>query len=219
MLRLPRYRPIWDGTLHAVRRSPEVPVGRNAKRFRPLGIETVRYVQRDIRTVSERRSDSPKVIDVLMADHQGLDLSILKEAVDAFLGKAAVHPGRIPTGIAQYSMEHAARCFRFQQGEKSSGIIRMEVAKGRPRNPIMIDCEAAGGLDVVEHLLRGVPAGFRDTENPQPIQDPDVEGRVNGGWASSSPPPGQWLPTGYGLARPSPDRPLPLDSGLHRRIP
>jgi hypothetical protein len=115
-----------------------------------------------------------------VTDHQRLDLPVLQESINTLLGKASVHPSRIPACVEQYATACAIRGFRLQQSGKASGIVGMQVAEWWPGNPVLIDIEAACGVDVIEHLLRVKPARLRDTENPKMIQNADVDGRLSG---------------------------------------
>jgi hypothetical protein len=90
------------------------------------GMEAFRQVDRNIRTVLERRANPPEMIEMLVADDQGLDLALLQQAVDALFGEAAVHPVGVPTGIEKQAAHAAIDGFGFQQRREAGCVIGVQ---------------------------------------------------------------------------------------------
>jgi len=71
---------------------PGVPVGPDV--VHSLLAKPRRQVDRDIGTVAERGSDSPELVEVLVAEDQALDLAAHQHRVDALFGEPLLHPRR-----------------------------------------------------------------------------------------------------------------------------
>jgi hypothetical protein len=82
---------------------------------KPVGMETLGYIDREARAVLEGRADPPEVIEMLVADDQRLDLALPQHRVNAFLGEAPVHPGGIPAGVEQQAAHGSIGRLGFQQ--------------------------------------------------------------------------------------------------------
>ncbi|MDV7391838.1 hypothetical protein RZS08_10810, partial [Arthrospira platensis SPKY1] len=59
---------------------------------------------------------------------------------------------------------------------KAGGVVRVQRAKRRPGDGVLIGLGAAGVLDVAKHGGGVEPAGFGNAANLQPSQSADIEG-------------------------------------------
>ena len=142
---------------------------------KPRRMEAFGNVNRNAGTVPEGRADPPEVIEMLVADDQRFDLALPQHLVDAFLGEAPIHPGRIPAGVEQQAAHGAVGRFGFQQRREAGGVVGVQRAERRPGNGVLIGLGAAGLADVAEHGGGVEPAGFGNAADLQSLQGADIE--------------------------------------------
>ena len=123
-------------------------------------MKTFGDVNRDSGTVFQGRADPPEVIEMLVAENPRLDLALLQQPIDAFLGEAAIHPFRVPAGVEQEAAYSSIARLCFQERRKAGCVICVQRAERRPGDGVLIGLCATGSANVVEHGGGVVPAGF-----------------------------------------------------------
>jgi hypothetical protein len=100
------------------------------------------------------------VVEVLMANHQELDLTVPKHPVHSFLGEAQLHPFRPATRIEQETVRRPVRTLGLHQSRGTGSVLRVPVAQRRPVDGILVDILATLGFDIGEQRLGVEPAGL-----------------------------------------------------------